>query len=88
MKLFTLADSQTEQYKQPFAAINPQEATRLIKSTCRQRDSLLHTCPEDFSLIQIGTFDTETGELTSTEKVVILADLTSLIEKTDNDPQL
>lgn len=59
----------------PFVADNILVASRIFESGVNTPGSLLCSYPEDFRLVQIGEYDTHTGELFSfavTDFVVVM----------------
>lgn len=69
-------------YGDPFVSDNVFVACRVFESTVKHSGSLLHEYPEDFRLIQIGEYDTHTGELTAFPVVdfVVLMNGTDVIQ--------
>lgn len=69
-------------YGDPFVADNAFVACRVFESTVKHAGSLIHEYPEDFRLIQIGEYDTHTGELTafSVPDFIVLFNGTDVIQ--------
>lgn len=59
LKMFCVFDSKIGEYMQPFFATHSGEALRGWEQLVNDGKSNLFQYPEDFSLFEIGTFDTE-----------------------------
>jgi len=64
-QLFSIYDEKTLVFGQPFQAKTQGEALRMFAAAVNQPDSLLNDYPNDFTLYQIGSFNSENGLLTS-----------------------
>lgn len=53
-------------YSAPICHDNDAVAMRFFENACSDKHSIWYTHSSDFSLMRIGTFDTGTGEFTST----------------------
>jgi hypothetical protein len=83
--LYSVYDSKSETYSPP----NPQPARgqalrSFTDAVNTQSDSLLHTHPEDFTLFEVGTFDSSTGEIVSIPKVSVVNGLDVKTTTPDN----
>lgn len=67
-KVFTVYDSKTQVFRAPFHMRNEGEALRAWQSIANDENSEIGKYPEDFSLLEIGEYDDETGQFDQTEK--------------------
>jgi len=65
MKMYTVYDSKAEAYLNPFVLRSKGEAIRSFQTEANKPDSNLNRYSEDYTLFEIGTFDTDTGIVTS-----------------------
>lgn len=65
LRAFTVYDSKVESYLRPFFMQTPAEAIRAFKETVNDGQSAFSKHPEDYTLLEVGTFDESTGELCS-----------------------
>lgn len=65
--VFSIRDIKANVFTKPFFAPNDGVAERLFKNEVNRQafDNQLYTNPEDFHLFNIGTFDEDTGLMTS-----------------------
>lgn len=64
----------------PIVDDTDQQAVRNFSFSCSKSDTLLNFAPEDYSLYFLGTFDTESGKISSSnlpELVIQASDLVS-----------
>ena len=61
--LFSVYDAKAEEYKEPFPSVNAATAIREFQSVCENPQHVFHTHAEDFSLHQVGGWETDSGEL-------------------------
>lgn len=76
MKLFTVHDSASDSYINPFAMATERDAMQGLKKMVNASDDNQYKLyPEDFNLIYLGDFDPRTGHIKQAEtlKVVINA---------------
>lgn len=79
MKIFTIHDTKAETFLPPINFRNNGEALRAFETTVNDDKTQFHAYPEDYNLIQIGSYDENTGILT-TDAHVRLANGTELIK--------
>jgi hypothetical protein len=72
LKIFTIYDSKVNTYKQPFTLNSTGEATRQFIDAINSPDSFLAKSPSDYTLFEIGTFNTDTGITTQLEAKISL----------------
>lgn len=67
LSIFSVLDTKTSAYMQPFFAVTPGAAIRSFSDALLDPDTMLAKHPEDFHLFQIGEFDDHTGAITGHE---------------------
>ena len=80
LEIFSIYDKKSNTYNNPMFAQTSGVIVREFISTLSQEDKAGHWAkyPEDFTLIKIGTFDNETGEITKLEKNELVAEFTTI----------
>lgn len=75
MQVYTVKDKVAEIHNTPFFQISHAVALRAFRESCLDdRDgNLLNSNPQDFELYYIGTYDDETGLVTSLNTPELLA---------------
>lgn len=63
-QMFSVFDSKSGIYSQPFTSINLGTALRDFSAACNDKGTELHKYPLDFSLMHIAEFDDDTGTIT------------------------
>lgn len=61
MLMFSIYDSKTQAYSNPFYAPTPGAAIRTFGDAAKDPQSLISQHPVDFHLFQIGVWDDQTG---------------------------
>lgn len=69
--LYSIYDVKGERYDTPFFSQSDLFAERKFIVNCRNNDSILSNFKNDFSLVKIGVFDYESGELVIDRKVIM-----------------
>jgi hypothetical protein len=69
--MFAVYDSKAEQYLAPFNATTLGLAERLFTDMVNTEGHQFNRHPEDYTLYKVGTWESETAELMSTEVSVI-----------------
>lgn len=64
LKLFTVYDSKTESYIQPFYELTTAAAVRAFTSAANSKNHAFNNNGSDYTLFEIGTFDQATAKLT------------------------
>lgn len=64
VEMFTIYDTKVLVFSAPFFAANIGTAIRIVQDTLRDRDTALARHPNDFVLYCLGSFNSQTGELT------------------------
>lgn len=70
---YSVCDAVSGNYSGIFLAQNDQEALRSFAAWNRDPANAIHSSPTDFTLVKVGEFDRETGDLIGYEKDVELA---------------
>lgn len=64
MKLFCMYDSKASFFMQPFPENSTVSALRGFDLAVNGKDSIFSRYPDDFCLMELGTFDQQTGQIT------------------------
>ena len=70
LNIYSIRDTFTG-YGQIFLEQSDPVAVRGFRFALSKKDSAMFTDPKDFDLMRIGTFDTETGTITSSPAVTV-----------------
>lgn len=83
MKLsaFAVRDIKASGFAHPFFATTEGLARRSFADWCNDPNTPLSRHPEDYQLFQVGYFDDETGQLTSTNTPELLLSGSNCIEQ-------
>lgn len=65
VKVFSVYDVKTAAYGQPFFSPTRASAQRAFIGACSDRSTMLGQHPQDFRLFELGTFDDQSGLLSS-----------------------
>lgn len=73
MNIYTVYDTETKIYQPPFFQRHDVQALRAFKQAIatKQDGNAMHTDPQAFRLIRIGTWDEATAEIKETGQTVI-----------------
>lgn len=71
LKAYSILDTKAQIYNPPFYQRNAGEASRSFSKIVNDKQSLINQFPEDYTLVQIGAFDDETGLLVGETHVII-----------------
>lgn len=63
VKMFSVYDSKAETWLSPFGLGNPKEAIRAFMTEANDPASMIGRHPADYTLFQVGTFDTTSGQI-------------------------
>lgn len=80
LEMFSIKDGAVAAYAQPFFARSRAEAVRILQDTMASGDHQFARHPADFELFHMGTFDDQTGLVTTNdtpEHVIQLLDLST-----------
>jgi alkyl hydroperoxide reductase subunit AhpC len=67
MKICTVYDSKAEAYMRPFFEQSTGTAVRAFTEECNNPKSVLSSHPSDYTLMEIGEFDDQSGEVSKYE---------------------
>lgn len=65
LKVFSIYDGKIKSFLKPFVDQHTGQALRSFEEACREPSSPFAKFPSDFVLYEVGTFDSETGNLES-----------------------
>lgn len=85
LKMFSIFDAAAKAYGPPMVFHTTGLALREFEDICRNQQSQLYKSPADFSLWEIGAYETDNAELTSIQMVKAVAQAT---EYATNKPAL
>lgn len=71
MKVYVMRDQRTS-FMTPTFDLNDQSAIRNFEHAMLQKDSLISSHVEDYSIYRIGEYDNSTGVITPEEPVLVL----------------
>ena len=74
-------DRQLDTFMRPFTAQSVGQALRSFKDETNREGSELRAHPEDYALYQLGTFNEQTGQVTSLDKPLQLALASNLVSQ-------
>ena len=63
LQIYSIYDSKSKAFSQPFSSANDQVAIRQFTTLASEQGNNVNKFPEDFSLHHIGEFDDSTGML-------------------------
>lgn len=70
--IFTVYDSKVESYQPPFTAQHKGYALRDFERASNDSSTSIGQYPSDYTLFEIGTFNTQTGKITQHEAKISL----------------
>jgi len=73
LKVFSVHDAKATAYNNPFFMRTTGEAIRAFSSHCQDESHDFNKFAPDFTLVEIGNFDPNTGAIVSHEKPIILS---------------
>lgn len=65
LKVFSVRDQKASIFNAPFYAHTPGEAERNFTRLAKDSQSMINQFPEDYDLYELGTYDDQTGLVTS-----------------------
>lgn len=85
MKLYSVYDKEARIYNTPFPAATDVHAMRTFSMQVNDANSanMLNFAPKDFALYSVGSFDSNTGELTP-HSPMLLVEAEKIIRKENN----
>jgi len=86
LPLFTVYDSKVESYQKPFVAEHKGHAIRDLERVVNDNTTTIGQYPSDFTLFEIGSFDSSTGEIKMHEAKISLGVASQYVNKTPPEP--
>jgi len=80
LQFYSVRDEKMQSYLSPFVSEGIIPALRSLTLAVNNPESMLSKFSEDYSLYKVGTFDTETGRLTSLDIPEHISSLSTLIK--------
>lgn len=80
MKLFSILDVKAGHFMQPFAEKSTVNAIRSFEIASNEPEQIFNKFPDDFALMELGSFDLNTGVLTPNAVPANLATSRSLLK--------
>lgn len=84
MMSYSLYDSKSDSYGQPFFCLTDSEATRGVILGLRAGKAVFAQFPADYKLTCIGSFNPASGSLVSLPKPRVIAEVSALMEAPAN----
>ena len=81
MKLFSVQDKKASYFQNPLTMRNAQEAIRAFETTIKKGDNPFSDFPEDFSLVELGSFNPDNGKIDLNDSPVVLINASELIKQ-------
>lgn len=81
MKIFAIYDLKSASYKQPFPDLSTVNALRSFSQAVNGSDSLLAQYCDDFCLMELATFDQDTGRITPFESPINLGSARTVLRQ-------
>jgi hypothetical protein len=79
-QIFLVHDEKAEVFGQPIFFENSVQAMRSFAQVANDPNSTIHLYPEEFELLQVGTYNNQTGEIIQLEKPVFVTKAKSVID--------
>jgi hypothetical protein len=68
-QMYSVYDAKAATFQSPWFSMNNGTALRSFMEACEDKNTILNRFPDDFMLMNIGTFDDQEGVVTSTKAV-------------------
>lgn len=81
LKMYSIFDKKSEIHHPPAFCHNTGHALRHFMTVFNDGNNMLNNFPEDFQIIEIGTFDDATAKVTACEPCHIIANGIELIQR-------
>lgn len=79
--MFSVHDSKAEAFVQPFFAPNTAVGLRIFQQNVNDPNTTINSFPEDYTLFELGEFNSDTGMVTYHDSPKSLALALTLIKK-------
>lgn len=77
--IFSVHDSKAQAYLPPFYMRNKGEALRAFETTVKDTNTQFNKYPQDYTLVELGTFDENTATIETWEKPIILENASAFL---------
>ena len=81
MKMYSVFDVKAAAYHRPVTYVNDATAARDFGVAANDRGTEIGSHPEDFSLVYVGEFNPDTGEIKVPQKLHVVATAASMIRQ-------
>ncbi len=88
MKLYTVNDLASKTFTKPFVMLTDRDAIEGFRHVCNEPETPYAKHPQDYTLVNIGSFDERTGVLTLSDSQLVLARALDLKHKKLNKEQI
>lgn len=78
-KIFTVHDSKAQAYLPPFYMRTKGEAIRAFETTVKDTNSQFNKYPHDYTLVELGEFDDNTGSIISLPAPLIISNASEFL---------
>ncbi len=80
MKLYSVHDAKGNFYDVPRVFRNAGEAARAFETTCKQSDTAWNKYPADFTIVELGDWDADSGTIMPYDKHLHIARASDFIQ--------
>lgn len=80
-ELYSIYDNTTETFNLPFHSLGEKNAIRNFTIAANTPGSLIHSCPQDFSLYHLGVYNDQTGKTENFQQPAKIINATSVIKQ-------
>lgn len=81
-KIYVVHDCKSESYTAPMLHLAIGDALRAFTSAANNRETMIGTNPEDFSLFEVGEYDERTAKFKIWKSMVHVANAIDLVQST------
>ncbi|UYD39214.1 MAG: nonstructural protein [Wigfec virus K19_151] len=78
-KIFTVHDSKAQAYLPPFYMRTKGEAIRAFETTVKDTNSQFNKYPQDYTLVELGEFDDNTGSIITLPSPLIISNASEFL---------
>ena len=87
LQLFTIYDTKSETYFQPFAMMNKAMGLRQFADMANDKDTNISKHPEDYTLYHLGSWSDQDAKYTTIDKKLIASAIENVISFTNTKPK-
>lgn len=84
-RIYAIYDAKAAAYMEPFFLPNEDMAVRTFGDVANDPDHPMGKHPEDYHLVQVGSWDGETGKINPTPAPLTITTATALLRKGTNN---